>query len=73
VGAFKVAVDSGHADRAPMAAVGLGMVFQERGELVAAATAFQVANYSGYSRAAGGGQSATAARGRVRARANAAL
>jgi hypothetical protein len=48
VGAFQVAIDSGHDDRAPMAAVGLGLLREEQGDMVAAAEALRVAIDSGH-------------------------
>jgi tetratricopeptide (TPR) repeat protein len=50
--AYQQAIDSGHADAAPMAAVGLGTLLEEKGDSAAAKATFQRAIDSGHADAA---------------------
>jgi Flp pilus assembly protein TadD len=47
--AFQVAVDSGHPDAAPKAAVGLGLLLAKQGDVDGARAAYQLAVDSGHS------------------------
>ena len=46
--AFQKAIDSGHADAAPLATVGLGVLLEDQGECGGAKDAFQKAIDSGH-------------------------
>jgi tetratricopeptide (TPR) repeat protein len=46
--AYQQAIDSGHHERAPMAAVGLALMLEEQGEVEGARAAFQQAIDSGH-------------------------
>ena len=46
--AYQQAIDSGHADRAPQAAVNLGVLLEEQGDVAGARAAYQQAIDSGH-------------------------